>query len=144
LYPRADKRATAELYEDDTTTTAYRSGQFRVTPVSVVANDVSKKIHLVIGGASGTFNGASRARSWKLRIHAPVDWPKGFGPVEVKLNGQTVTPDSLGIHRLQRAPEAMPFGDAAGAPDEQVFEMTLPSAPVAQKQTLDVAFQSWE
>jgi hypothetical protein len=61
----------------------------------------------------------------------------------VKLNGQTVTPDSLGIRQLQRA-DVMPFGDAAGAPDEQVFEMTRPSTPVTQKQTVDITFQSWE
>ena len=143
LYPRAGKPATTELYEDDTITTAYRNGQFRVTPLSVAADDISKKIHVVIDAATGTFNGASSARSWKLRLHAPVDWPKGFGPVEVKLNGQTVTPDSLSIHQLQRA-DVMPFGDATGAPDEQVFEMTLPTAPVTQKQTVDITFQSWE
>jgi alpha-glucosidase (family GH31 glycosyl hydrolase) len=144
LYPRTDKRVSAELYEDDTTTTAYRSGQFRVTTVSVAADDVSKKIHVVIVGATGTFNGASATRSWKLRIHAPVDWPKGFGPVEVKINGQTATPDDLSLHQLPKAPTAMPFGDAAGAPDGQVFEMTLPSAQVTQKQSVDITFQSWE
>jgi alpha-glucosidase (family GH31 glycosyl hydrolase) len=143
LYPRAGKRVSAELYEDDTITTAYRNGAFRLTSLSVAADDISKKIHVVIDAATGTFNGASSSRSWKLRLHAPVDWPKGFGPVEVKLNGQTVTPDSLNIHQLQRA-DVMPFGDATGAPDEQVFEMTLPTASVTQKQTVDITFQSLE
>jgi hypothetical protein len=111
--------------------------------MSVVTDDASKKVHLVIDGATGTFNGALAARSWKLRIHAPADWPKGFGPVEVKVNGQTVTPDSLSIHQLQRA-DVMPFGDAMGAPDEQVFEMTLPSAPVTDKQTVEIKYDAWE
>lgn len=144
LYPASDKRASAELYEDDTTTTAYQHGKFRTTQIMTWAGDSDKKVHVEISGAQGDFDGLIKQRAWKLRIHAPVDWPKGFGPMEVKANGQTVTPDSLNIHQLQRDANAMPFGDAAGAPDEQVFEMTLPSAPVTEKQTVDVTFQSWE
>jgi hypothetical protein len=144
LYPATDKRASAELYEDDTTTIAYQHGKFRTTQIMTWAGDLDKKVHVEISAAMGDFDGSINQRSWRLRIHAPVDWPKGFGPVEVKVNGQTVTPDSLNIHQLQRDAQAMPFGDAAGAPDEQVFEMTLPSAPVTEKQTVEVTFQSWE
>ena len=132
------------LYEDDTTSTAYQHGQFRTTEIDdYVTQGETKTIRVDIDAAKGDFAGASKERAWKLRLHAPANWPKDFGPVEVKVNGQTVTPDSLGIHQLQRA-DVMPFGDATGAPDEQVFELTLPSAPVAEKQTVEVTFQAWE
>jgi alpha-glucosidase (family GH31 glycosyl hydrolase) len=135
----------ATLYEDDTKTTAYQRGQFRTTEIAdYVTQTADKVVRVDIGAARGDFAGSIKQRAWKLRIHTPVDWPKGFGPVEIKINGQTVTPDDLSLHQLQRDANAMPFGDAAGAPDEQVFELTLPSAPVTQKQTVDIGFQLWE
>ena len=145
IYPAGPgEMVGAPLYEDDTTTTAYQHRQFRTTEVmAYVMQGAAKTIRVDIDAAKGDFAGASKERAWKLRLHAPVNWPKDFGPVEVKLNGQTVTPDSLGIRQLQRA-DVMPFGDATGAPDEQVFELTLPSAPVTQKQSVDVTFQAWE
>jgi hypothetical protein len=33
----------------------------------------------------------------------------------------------------------MPFGTPAGAPDADVFEISLPSAPVANRQTVEIS-----
>jgi alpha-glucosidase (family GH31 glycosyl hydrolase) len=144
LYPNAAETNSATLYEDDTLSTAYQHGQFRTTKISVAADNTSKVVRVDIGAANGDFAGATSERVWKLRIHAPVDWPKGFGPTEVHINGQTVNTDDLKLQQLKRSAGAMPFGDAAGAPDSDVYELTLPSAPVTQPQSVRVVFQSWE
>src|SRR5208283_2704032 len=39
LYPRAGETNTANLYEDDTLTTAYQRGEFRNTPITMLADD---------------------------------------------------------------------------------------------------------
>jgi hypothetical protein len=144
LYSSTARGNPATLYEDDTTTTAYRDGKYRLTQISSWASDADKKVHVEISAARGDFADSIKQRAWKLRIHPPMDWPKGYGPVEVKVNGLTVTPDSLNIRQLQRAPAAMPFGDDAGAPDGTVYELTLPSSPVAGSQSVEITFQPWE
>ena len=144
LYPNAGETNSATLYEDDTLTTAYCRGQFRTTEISVSADNQGKAVRVDISPAVGDFDGAAKERIWKLRIHPPVDWPKGFGPTEVRVNGQTLNTDDLSLHQFRRDTKAIPFGDMAGAPDSDVYELTLPSAPVAKKQSVHVVFQSWE
>jgi hypothetical protein len=135
-YPRAGGTSTEILYEDDTLTTAYQRGEFRKTSVALSADATSKTVRVDIGAAAGTFPGALTDRSWIVRIHPPTDWPKNLQPV-VRLKGKET---DWPIRKLDRNAEAMPLGDAAGAPDGDVFEVRVPSAPVSQRQTLEISF----
>ena len=137
VYPRAGETNAANLYEDDTLTTAYQRGEFRNTPITAVADDAAKTVRVTIGAAAGNFQGALNERAWILRIHPPVDWPKELAPVHVRVNGEQINAQ---INRLQQDAAAMPFGDPAGAPDSDVFEVTLPAAPVTQGQSVDISF----
>jgi hypothetical protein len=72
-----------------------------------------------------------------LRIHPPADWPKDLAPEQIKASGKKInTP----VHRLNRDVMAMPFGDKTGAPDADVFEITLPATPVTHPQAVEIHF----
>jgi PA14 domain/Glycosyl hydrolases family 31 TIM-barrel domain/Domain of unknown function (DUF5110) len=137
LYPRVAETNHASLYEDDTLTTAYRHGAFRDTLVSSSADDATKTVDVEIGAAVGNFRGALKERGWALRIHAPADWPKDLAPVGVEINGQKT---NAPIRHLARAATAMPFGDKSGAPDGDVFEISLSAAPVSKSLSLEIPF----
>jgi hypothetical protein len=137
LYPRAGETNTATLYEDDTLTTAYQRGKFRNTLITASADDANRTIHVNIGAAAGTYHGALKTRAWILRIHPPMDWPKNLTPAQIKVSGKKI---NAPIHRLNRDVTAMPFGDKTGAPDADVFEVTLPAASVSKGQSVEITF----
>jgi hypothetical protein len=139
LYPRssAGNSSRANLYEDDTLTTAYQRGEFRTTPIVAAADDAAKTVRVDFGAGAGNFHGALKKRAWTLRIHPPINWPKDLAPAAVKLDGKKV---NLAVQRLARAANAMPLGDKAGAPDADVFEIGLPAAPVAQARSVEISF----
>ncbi|HXR05423.1 MAG TPA: TIM-barrel domain-containing protein [Verrucomicrobiae bacterium] len=139
LYPHTNEVNGEDLYEDDTQTTAYQHGEFRKTDIWLT-DDETEKIAVVrveITAAKGTFHSALKNRAWTLRIHPPVDWPKDLVPSEVRVNDEKINAQ---IHRLNRDAAAMPFGDPSGAPDTDVFEITLPDAPVARSQSVEISF----
>jgi hypothetical protein len=138
LYPRDGETTNGTtLYEDDTLTTAYQRGKFRNTLITASADDADRTIHVHIGTAVGTYHGALKKRAWILRIHPPADWPKNLAPAQVTANGKKInTP----IHRLIRDATSMPLGDKTGAPDADVFEVSLPTAPVSHQQTVEIHF----
>ena len=133
-YPCADKTSSATLYEDDTLTTAYQRGEFRNTPITLAADEAAKTVQVEIGAAEGNFQGAPDKRAWILRIHLPADWPKN--PARVAINGK---PINLSIRWLKRDATAMPLGDPIGAPDGDVFEISLPATPVSQSQSVEIS-----
>jgi hypothetical protein len=137
LYPRAGETNAATLYEDDTLTTAYQRGEFRNTLMAASADDASLTVHVKIGAATGTYHGALKKRAWTLRIHPPADWPKDLAPAQIKVNGKKI---NVPIHRLNQDVTAMPFGDQPGAPDAEVFEVSLPAGPVFKGQSLEISF----
>jgi hypothetical protein len=92
-------------------------------------------VHVEIGAAEGIFRGAPDNRAWVLRIHLPADWPKN--PAQVAINGRKI---NLSIQWLKRDAAAMPLGDPTGAPDGDVFEISLPATPVSQNQSVDISF----
>ncbi len=138
LYPRAAETNSANLYEDDTLTTAYQRGEFRNTAITASADGAERTVHVTIGAAKGAFKNALKQRAWLLRIHPPVDWPKNLAPTDVRVNGEKI--NSL-IRPLNRDAAAMPFGDKSGAPDGDVFEVSLPATPVSQSQSVEVHFK---
>ena len=135
-YPCAGKTSSATLYEDDTLTTAYQRGEFRNTPITVAADETAKTVHVEIGAAKGSFQGAPDNRAWVLRIHPPADWPKN--PAQVTINGKKI---NLAIRWLKRDAAAMPLGDPTGAPDGDVFEISLPATPVSQSQSVEISLK---
>ncbi len=137
LYPHAGETSQATLYEDDTFTTAYKQGEFRNTPVTVSADSESKAVQVEIGAAAGNFAGELTQRAWVLRLRRPINWSENLLPTEVSVNGEKI---DVPIHRLARDAMAMPFGDKAGAPDADVFELTLPAAPVTTSDTVEISF----
>ena len=137
LYPRAGETNTAGLYEDDTRTTAYQRGEFRNTLITLAADNAEQTVRVEIGAAAGKFAGALTERSWILRIHPPTGFAKHSAPAVVKLDGKKL---EAPVRRLARAENAMPFGDKTGAPDADVFEISLPAAPVANRQAVEIFF----
>jgi len=134
--PRAPSETA--LYEDDTLTTAYQRGEFRTTSIRSSAGGARKIVHVEIGAAKGAFKNALKKRAWVLRIHLPADWPKNLAPTEVRVNGKGTNAQ---IHRLARAEKAMPLGDKTGAPDADVFEISLPTAQVSESQSVEIYFK---
>ena len=135
-YPSAGETNSAVLYEDDTLTTAYQRGEFRDTLITATAEETAETVHVQIGAAGGNFRGAPVSRAWVLRIHPPAGWPKN--PAQVTLNSRKINPS---IQWLKRDAAAMPLGDPAGAPDGDVFEISLPATPVSQSQSVEIPFK---
>ena len=90
-----------------------------------------------IGAATGNFRGALKERAWTLRIHPPANWPENLVAAEVQLAGATT--HAL-ARKLKCDATAMPFGNPAGAPDGDVFEVSLPLAPVSEARDTKVIF----
>lgn len=144
IYPAwAGELTTATLYEDDTTTTDYERGLFRTTAISSYTTQAMIGTHITvrvdINPAMGDYNGALKTRSWKLRIHLPANAPKNLMGSETSYNGLRII-DQLSFPPTARSAKAMPFGDISGAPDGDIFELTLPPAPVSQKQSVEISF----
>ncbi len=140
VYPDPGVLNGATLYEDDTTTTGYQRGQFRTTEVTATTTQGAMKVRVDLNPATGDFNGAIKTRSWKLRIHVPSNWPKNLMASETSVNGLRIT-DQIAFPPRARAEKAIPFGDTAGAPDGDVFEITLPPAPVTEKRSVEISFR---
>jgi alpha-glucosidase (family GH31 glycosyl hydrolase) len=142
IYPAGPGEMTgATLYEDDTMTTGYERGQFRTTAVSAyVTQAANKTVRVDINASMGDFNGALKTRSWKVRIHVPASWPKNLMGSETSVNGLRII-DQIAFPPMARSAKAIPFGDITGAPDGDVFEITLPPAPVSQKQSVEISFE---
>jgi hypothetical protein len=137
-YPSTTENDPTTLYEDDTLTTAYQQGQYRNTPITTWANDASKTVSVLIGAATGTFSNASPQRSWVVRLHRPLDWTSDWVPTQVTVNGQPIGP----ILRYIRNSTAMPLGADNGAPDGDVFEVTVPESSVLGSNLVTATFTS--
>lgn len=138
VYPSTTETDQTSLYEDDTFTTGYKQSQFRTTAIKTWANDAAKTVTVAIDVAVGTFPGALSQRSWVLRLRRPPNWTSDLTPLQVTLNGQSLGPV---LRRVKNA-TAMPLGDEAGAPDADVFEVTVPASPVASSNIIVATFAS--
>lgn len=129
LYPHSGETNTATLYEDDTKTIGYQHGEFRTTLISLSADDSTKTVTVKIDAAKGKFHGELKKRSWTLRLHKPFGWMSNYLPAHVTINGWKA---DLTIRALPHTESAMPFGDKAGAPDGDVYELTLPEVKASK------------
>ncbi|HZT21407.1 MAG TPA: TIM-barrel domain-containing protein [Verrucomicrobiae bacterium] len=137
VYPRPGETHTAELYEDDTLTTAYQHGAFRTTQIAASADAADQRVRVDIGAARGHFSGELKNRAWILRVHPPAGWANPGSELQVRLDGRVF---AAPVRELPRVADAMPFGDPAGAPDSAVFEIHLPEQPVARSQSVEIHF----
>lgn len=137
-YPNTTETAQTSLYEDDTLTTAYQRGQFRQTVIKTWADDASKTVSIAIGAAAGSYSNAPALRSWVARIHRPPDWPSDLAPSSVTVNGVAAGP----VVRRAKNTSGMPLGAEDGAPDADVFEVTVPATPVQSTNLLVARFVS--
>ena len=137
VYPN-NETGSATLYEDDTRSIGYRRGEFLNTSIATSADDAARTVRVQIGAAEGGFKGALIKRTWMLRIHPPANWPKDLSPSQITIAGKT---SDVPIQRRPRAEDAMPFGNTIGAPDGDVFELTLPEAEVAKAIHVEVSFR---
>lgn len=137
IYPSSSETAKTTLYEDDTLTTAYKTGQFRKTGITALANEADRTVSVVISPAVGNFQGALTQRAWTLRLRRPSNWSSDLSLVDAAVNGQ-----SVGFIRKIRNASAMPFGAENGAPDADVFEIAVPSSSVVSTNVVVVKFAS--
>ncbi|HMD53171.1 MAG TPA: hypothetical protein VKJ65_01305, partial [Phycisphaerae bacterium] len=94
---------------------------------------------VTINTPNGNFPGALKQRSWILRIHPPANWPDQSAITQATVNGKKIKSP---IHRLTRNETAMPFGDQAGAPDGDVFELKLSPVSVYKSERVELGFVS--
>lgn len=120
VYPGKTERSTT-LYEDDTTSQAYKDGHCRKTNI-VSAFDAASGTHkITIGKAEGSFEGerAFTSREWTVRLHAPI----AMGALKsVRVNGKLV-----GAKSVARDDGAVPFAYQGGAPDSRIYTFTFTS-----------------
>lgn len=136
-YPANEGETNGVLYEDDTTTLAYKDGKYRETAYRASYSDGGKTAKLVIDGAKGEFTGdrAFTSRNWKVRVHVPYGWS---APKAVKVNGQTVN----ATYRI-REKNAVPFSYNCSTPDGDVYEITF-SSEISKSNTVEVMFDDCE
>ena len=136
-YPANEGETSGVLYEDDTTTLAYKDGKYRETAYRASYSDGGKTAKLVIDGAKGEFTGdrAFTSRNWKVRVHVPYGWS---APKTVKVNGQTVN----ATYRI-REKNAVPFSYNWSTPDGDVYEITF-SSEISKSNTVEVTFDDCE
>lgn len=138
VYPSTTEIEQTSLYEDDTLTTAYKQGQYRTASISTWANDATKTVSVSIGAAIGSFTGAVAQRSWVVRLHRPPNWSADLAPAQVTVNDQASGP----VIRRVQITSAMPLGANNGAPDADVFEVTLPESSVLTSNLVVATFAS--
>lgn len=136
VYPSTERVAGDELYEDDTRTEAYKKGEYRKTAFSASADDKNKTVTINIDAAKGSFEGVSDSRSWVVRVRRPVEWSTDLKLASVTVDGK----DSKSEIKL-RDPNAMPFSNSGGSPDNDVIEVTLPSKAVTEARIVVVQFK---
>ena len=136
IYPSTTEASETTLYEDDTLTTAYQQGQFRTTKIKTRTDDAAKTVSVSIGAAVGKFSGALTARSWVVRLRRPPNWPDHLAPVEITFNGRSFGP----AIRHAKNIGSMPLGAKDGAPDADVFELTVPEGSVLKSNILVARF----
>ncbi|MDD7157943.1 MAG: glycoside hydrolase family 31 protein [Firmicutes bacterium] len=136
-YPANEGETSGVLYEDDTTTLAYKDGKYRETAYRASYSDGGKIARLVIDAAKGGFTGdrAFNSRNWKVRVHVPYGWS---APASVKVNGQTIN-----ATYCVREKSAVPFSYNGSTPDGDVYEITF-SSEISKANTVEVTFDSCE
>ena len=120
VYPSADADSSTVIYEDDTSTTAYKDGQFRTTELTLKGDGAVQK--LTVNAAQGSFAGerAFTERTYTVRIRTP----DGAG----ELTGATLNGKPVSFRLIEKDAAAEPFAILGGCRDADVYELTFTAA----------------
>ncbi len=136
VYPSTNFSAHTTLYEDDTKTVAYKSGQFRTTDIDMKYDEDKGAVVVTINPAKGTFEGllAFTTRNWNIRIHTNPWW----GSIKsVKVNGADVKGTTYAKNI-----SAEPFAFSGAARDGMLYEVKLTDCDIYKMQTIEIYFTS--
>ena len=133
VYPSRNFTASTTLYEDDTTTVAYKSGHYRTTDIAMCYDKTKNALCVTIDAAKGTFSGirAFGERSWNVRVHTNPEWGD---LLRAKVNGKNVSLSFFG-----QSSEAMPFAFSGAARDGDLYEFTVEGS-VYEKYEIELYF----
>ncbi len=133
VYPSISYGTTSTLYEDDTSTVAYKDGLYRTTDITLSGE--GNTVDLLIAAAQGTFEGerAFTERTWTVRVHGRDDWGKLTG---MTLNGQAVE-----FTVVAKDADADPLAIIGGCRDNVVYEVTFKAA-VSDESKLTFTFET--
>ena len=136
VYPSKNYSSKTTVYEDDTTTVAYKDGKFRTT--DIVMNCEGNTLKINIGAAKGEFSGdrAFSDRTWNVRLHANPGWGEITG---IKVNGAAVTPQKL--EKLAYADGGRPFAFTGGALDGAVTTFAI-NTEVSKSYDIEITYAS--
>ena len=118
-YPDREARGDGSLYEDDTKTTAYERGEYRLTPYEAFYDAEANAYVVRFGAAQGSFCGerAFSEREIALRLHLAA----------CGKSVQSVTVDGVGADfcTIARDAGAFPFAAEGGARDGDLAAVTF-------------------
>ncbi len=128
VYP-SEKVSNFTLYEDDGKTNAYLTGGSRTTKIFTRISNGS--ILLTIGAVSGTYEGASEERAWKVRFHIP----RGMKVTSVGIQGP-----GKGKSRLIPAVGKVeqPLSGVGPAAGDDVLEVEIPESAVTESHVITI------
>lgn len=134
VYPSTNFEAGITLYEDDTTTVAYKHGEYRKTDVTMTYAG-NNTILVNIGAAVGEFEGnrAFTERTWNVRVHVYDDWGSVSG---VRINGRYVS-----IEEFAKSADAEPFAFSGAAADSGIAEFSF-TGSVKEAYEIEIIFTS--
>lgn len=119
VYPSTNYDAEISLYEDDTITTAYKSGFYRTTDITMDFDAGREALLINIGAAKGEFEGdrAFTERKWTVRLHTNPGW----GSVtSIVVNGKVVDFDFI-----SKSKNGVPFAFDGASLDSDVYEFVV-------------------
>ena len=119
VYPSTNYDAEISLYEDDTITTAYKSGFYRTTDITMDFDAGREALLINIGSAKGEFEGdrAFTERKWTVRLHTNPGW----GSVtSIVVNGKVVEFDYI-----SKSKNGVPFAFDGASPDSDIYEFVV-------------------
>lgn len=118
VYPSVNYKAETTIYEDDTTTVAYKDGVYRTTDVTM--NYADGALVLNIGATNGAFTTDFTERDYTIRLHMR----ESFGAItKITVNGVEVTATT---HK--KSAESTPFAEFGAALDADIVEFTVKTA----------------
>ncbi len=119
VYPSAEANYRSYLYEDDTQTTAYKHGEYRVQPFGMFYHPQSRSVVVWLDRANGNFAGEKCFADRTITVRYHIDaMPSAIK--SVKVNGK-----SAEYRILRRDAEAYPFGFDTAAPDGDICTVTV-------------------
>ena len=119
IYPSINYEANISVYEDDIETTAYKSGEYRTTDVTMKYNESKGALVVTINPTVGDFEGdrAFEERTWNIRLHATENM-KDLS--YVKVNGKVVQVDTI-----LKSKDGSPFAYEGASLDGDVYTFTV-------------------